>query len=176
MPIFAKDERWQLYVPSGVTVARIILTPLFLDLLLANRLLAATGLFVLLGFSDMLDGYLARRLNAETSFGAYLDVAADFLLVFSAFFAFVIKGVYPYWLLLLISAMFLQFVLSSSSKPTFDPLGKYYGAFLFIAIGLTLMLPDLALTYALLLIILAVTLVSLTSRWLYFLRQRRNLN
>ncbi|MCG6873429.1 MAG: CDP-diacylglycerol--glycerol-3-phosphate 3-phosphatidyltransferase [Gammaproteobacteria bacterium] len=43
-----------------------------------------TGMFVLAAVTDWLDGYLARRLNASSAFGAFLDPVADKLMVSSA--------------------------------------------------------------------------------------------
>jgi cardiolipin synthase (CMP-forming) len=71
----------------GVTVLRLLLLPLFLWLILdgaqsdfAIRWMAV-GVFLLMAFTDMLDGYLARRLNQATRLGRLLDPLADKLLI-----------------------------------------------------------------------------------------------
>jgi len=46
--------------------------------------LAATGLFIAAALTDWLDGYLARRLNQTSAFGAFLDPVADKLMVTAA--------------------------------------------------------------------------------------------
>jgi len=48
---------------------------------LANKNLVATVMFVLFAATDWLDGYLARKLNQTSSFGAFLDPVADKFLV-----------------------------------------------------------------------------------------------
>ncbi|WP_137895730.1 CDP-diacylglycerol--glycerol-3-phosphate 3-phosphatidyltransferase [Ramlibacter sp. 2FC] len=73
-------------IPTLMTWARIVAIPLivgvfYLPLDQATRNLTATVLFVLFALTDWLDGYLARRLNQTSSFGAFLDPVADKFLV-----------------------------------------------------------------------------------------------
>ncbi|MDA8363675.1 MAG: CDP-diacylglycerol--glycerol-3-phosphate 3-phosphatidyltransferase [Gammaproteobacteria bacterium] len=73
--------------PNVLTLLRIVLIPVFI---LAYYLPyswappAATVLFVLAALTDWLDGYLARRLDQMSAFGAFLDPVADKLMVVSA--------------------------------------------------------------------------------------------
>jgi CDP-diacylglycerol--glycerol-3-phosphate 3-phosphatidyltransferase len=69
-----------------MTWARIVAIPLivgvfYLPLDMASRNLIATVMFVVFAATDWLDGYLARRLNQVSSFGAFLDPVADKFLV-----------------------------------------------------------------------------------------------
>ncbi|MCP4388609.1 MAG: CDP-diacylglycerol--glycerol-3-phosphate 3-phosphatidyltransferase [Gammaproteobacteria bacterium] len=71
-------------LPTAVTLFRIALIPLFvlvfyLPFSWAN--IAATAIFALASFSDWVDGYLARSMQLESSFGAFLDPVADKLMV-----------------------------------------------------------------------------------------------
>ena len=74
-------------LPNIITLARILLVPIFVLIYLlpgsATYLFAAI-LFALAAATDWLDGYLARRLNQTTPFGAFLDPVADKLIVVSA--------------------------------------------------------------------------------------------
>jgi CDP-diacylglycerol--glycerol-3-phosphate 3-phosphatidyltransferase len=74
-------------LPNIITLARILLVPVFVVIYLwpgeSTYLIAAT-LFALAAATDWLDGYLARRLNQTTPFGAFLDPVADKLIVVSA--------------------------------------------------------------------------------------------
>jgi len=77
-------------------------------------------------------------------------------------------------MLLLIGAMFLQFILTSGlRRPVCDPVGKYYGVFLFAAIGVTLALPDFAVCYTLLISILGLIVASVASRSVFLLNMER---
>ena len=78
-----------LTLPTLLTWARIVAIPLivgvfYLDLTPAHQNLLATVLFVVVALTDWLDGYLARKLNQTSSFGAFLDPVADKLMVCSA--------------------------------------------------------------------------------------------
>jgi len=73
-------------IPTIVTWARIAAIPLivgvfYLPIEPASRNLAATLMFVAFASTDWLDGYLARKLNQASSFGAFLDPVADKFLV-----------------------------------------------------------------------------------------------
>jgi cardiolipin synthase (CMP-forming) len=76
-------------LPTLFTWARIVAIPLivgvfYLDLTPEHKNLFATVLFVLVALTDWLDGYLARKLNQTSSFGAFLDPVADKILVCAA--------------------------------------------------------------------------------------------
>jgi len=74
-------------LPNILTLARILLIPFFLIVYLVpgpGTYLTAAVLFGLAAFTDWLDGYLARRLDQTTPFGAFLDPVADKLIVVSA--------------------------------------------------------------------------------------------
>jgi CDP-diacylglycerol--glycerol-3-phosphate 3-phosphatidyltransferase len=74
-------------LPNILTLARILLIPVFLIAYFLPRpgtYMIAAILFGLAAFTDWLDGYLARRLNQTTPFGAFLDPVADKLIVVCA--------------------------------------------------------------------------------------------
>ena len=74
----------QVTLPTAITLFRIGLIPLFvlvfyLPFSWAN--IVATAIFAVASFSDWVDGYLARSMQLESSFGAFLDPVADKLMV-----------------------------------------------------------------------------------------------
>jgi cardiolipin synthase len=96
-------------LPTLLTWARILAIPLIvgvfsLDWPMATRNLVTTVLFVVVALTDWADGYLARKMNLTSSFGAFLDPVADKFLVCAsllilvqldrvgAFVAFIIIG------------------------------------------------------------------------------------
>lgn len=73
-------------IPTLMTWARIVAIPLILGVFYlpiepATRNLVATIMFVVFAATDWLDGYLARKLNQVSAFGAFLDPVADKFLV-----------------------------------------------------------------------------------------------
>jgi CDP-diacylglycerol---serine O-phosphatidyltransferase len=79
-------------IPNLVTAIRVILVPFFIYLVLQpsqTSHLFAFALFVLASLTDLVDGYLARRLNQETELGKFLDPLADKCLALGAFITFI---------------------------------------------------------------------------------------
>lgn len=166
----ALRRRQGIWLACGLSVLRLAAAPALWLAVSHNLMTWAVGLFLLASVTDLLDGYLARRLVACTVLGAYLDASADLLVVLAALGAFARRGLYPLWSLYLIAFMFAQFVLTSRlGRPIYDPLGKYLGAFLFVVVGITLVLPEPVVCRVLLFGIVAICLLSLRSRALYLL-------
>ncbi|MDX8053244.1 CDP-alcohol phosphatidyltransferase family protein [Lentzea sp. BCCO 10_0798] len=92
-----------LTIPNLLSVLRLAGVPLFLYLLLGPRE-DGWALLILMfaGFSDWLDGKLARWLNQMSNLGALLDPAADRLYVFCTLLAFVIRDIVPLWVALVL--------------------------------------------------------------------------
>jgi len=87
-------------IPNLFTWLRIILIPVFVavfylsDQSLSPHLknLISTGVFLLAALTDWLDGYLARKLDQTSAFGAFLDPVADKLMVAAALIILVKLG------------------------------------------------------------------------------------
>jgi cardiolipin synthase len=91
-------SRASLTVPNLITLARILLTPLFIILLIQGRYYKALIVFLLAGLSDLADGLVARIWHQKSPLGAYLDPLADKLLMSSSFVTLSISHVIPPWL------------------------------------------------------------------------------
>ena len=71
-------------IPNLITVLRVLLIPIFILLFYLPyswSYMAASTVFAIAAATDWLDGYLARRLEQSTPFGAFLDPVADKLMV-----------------------------------------------------------------------------------------------
>ncbi|MGH8166510.1 MAG: CDP-alcohol phosphatidyltransferase family protein, partial [Woeseiaceae bacterium] len=78
--------RW---LPNAISLFRIALVLPILLLIVQGRFEPALVLFFVAGFSDGVDGYLAKRFNWHTRLGALLDPIADKLLVAGTFLTLV---------------------------------------------------------------------------------------
>ncbi len=86
-----------LTIPTIMTWTRIVAIPLivgvfYLPLDSATRNWVATVMFVVFAATDWLDGYLARKLNQTSAFGAFLDPVADKILVCASLLVLVHLG------------------------------------------------------------------------------------
>lgn len=87
-----------LTVPNLITLVRLACIPVFLWLLFGLReQTAAAILLALLGATDWVDGYVARRFNQVSTFGKVLDPTADRLLVGTAVISVLAYGAVPLW-------------------------------------------------------------------------------
>ncbi|EKE72438.1 CDP-alcohol phosphatidyltransferase [Oceanibaculum indicum P24] len=92
-----------LYVlPNLISLARIGIVPVVIWALLDGSGDLALWLFLLAGVSDAVDGYLARRFNARTEFGGYIDPIADKALLMSVYVTLGYLGSLPNWLVILV--------------------------------------------------------------------------
>ena len=93
--------RW---LPNAISLLRIALVvPILLSIVRGNFGLALL-LFFVAGFSDGLDGYLAKRFDWHTRLGALLDPLADKLLVAGTFITLAYSGYIPVWLATIVVA------------------------------------------------------------------------
>jgi len=89
-------------LPNLLTAARILLIPLFVGLLLYEEHATAAIVFCGAGFTDLLDGMLARHMKSFTRLGAFLDPMADKLLSVSSFVTLAVKGPIPVWFVVIV--------------------------------------------------------------------------
>ena len=86
------------WLPNAISLLRIALIAPILLLILDGSFGWALALFLLAGFSDGLDGYLAKRFDWHTRLGALLDPVADKLLVAGLFITLAYTQDIPVWL------------------------------------------------------------------------------
>ncbi|MGA3215048.1 MAG: CDP-alcohol phosphatidyltransferase family protein [Acidimicrobiales bacterium] len=88
-----------LTVPNAISLARILLLGLFCWLLIGpDQRITATVVLMVVGVTDFLDGYLARRFHQVSTLGKVLDPIADRLVLVTAVLAITVYGAVPVWL------------------------------------------------------------------------------
>jgi len=169
---FITEKRVKTFVPYGVALLRAFFAPLLFYTFINEFRIWTIFLFLFACFTDYFDGYLVRKLDiiSPSSLEAYLDATADFIIILTLFLAFVLKQMYPFWILILIGIFFLQFVITSGLKsPVYDPVGKYTGLFFFAVIIVTLLFPQSIVYNALLICIIGFTAISVSSRSVFLI-------
>lgn len=86
------------WLPNAISMLRIVLVAPILLLTVNGDYDLALVLFFVAGFSDGIDGYLAKRFSWHTRFGALLDPVADKLLVGGLFVTLAYLQLVPVWL------------------------------------------------------------------------------
>lgn len=87
-------------IPNLITIGRIFLVPVVVWAIISGNFMLAFWLFCLAGVSDAIDGYLAKRLDDKSEFGAYLDPLADKALLMSIYVTLGIAGSLPLWIVI----------------------------------------------------------------------------
>jgi Phosphatidylglycerophosphate synthase len=152
-------------IPNIITAARFILAAAFLMLLNCSTdyririlyIMPLTLIFAAICTTDFIDGKIARKLNAVSTLGAFMDVAADLFYIISAFVCLNIKGAVPIWFTLLIIFNFVVFQISSyiiksycsgiSTTFVFDYFGRISAVLFYIIPGLVIISEGLFKTY-----------------------------
>jgi len=102
-------------IPNLITLLRIALLPLLIGLLLQQMHQQALLLFLLMGLSDGIDGWLARRYQWQSRLGALLDPIADKLLLLSCYLTAGWLAWLPWWLVALVLGRDLLIVAGAAS-------------------------------------------------------------
>lgn len=91
-------------LPNQLTMARIIMVPVFMTLMLMGFEIPALIVFAIASITDFLDGYIARKKNLVSSFGKIMDPLADKLLSFGALVCFIQMDIVSVWAPMIIIA------------------------------------------------------------------------
>src|SRR3954471_11847494 len=104
-----------LTIPNVLSMIRLLLVPVFAVLIVLEYDWAAVAVLMFSGFSDYLDGTLARRWRQVTRIGQMLDPLADRLYILTTLLGLAYRDVVPWWLVLLLIARDLSTILFLAS-------------------------------------------------------------
>src|SRR5271168_5152970 len=85
-------------LPNFITLARMLMTPLAVMMIISQRFFPAFLIFILAGVSDAIDGFIAKRFALRSELGAYLDPLADKALLISIYVSLAIYAGLPAWI------------------------------------------------------------------------------
>ncbi len=108
-----EDKLRPLTLPNFLTLLRMAMVPFFVIAVFELDFRLAIWIFAVAGFTDVLDGFLARHMQMRSRIGAYLDPIADKMLIIVSYIVLTIPQgqsvVIPLWLTIL--ALFRDFVI-----------------------------------------------------------------
>ena len=84
---------FRLFIPNALTLLRLFVLPLLIWSFNQGIAFAVYALFLFSIGSDFADGYISRRMGANSKFGASLDSAVDFLFIGGMYLTFVLGGI-----------------------------------------------------------------------------------
>lgn len=100
-------------IPNILTVIRLFMVPLFWWMYFKNP--AYGGIvFIAACVTDVVDGFLARKLDAITKFGMLVDPLADKMMQISAVVCLFISGIFPQWIVTVLVMKELIMIISAS--------------------------------------------------------------
>jgi len=97
-------------IPNLISLGRLLLVPVIVAMITAERWTEVFVLFVIAGLSDALDGWIAKTFDLRTDLGAYLDPLADKALLVSIYVALAIVSEVPPWLAILVVSRDLMII------------------------------------------------------------------
>jgi len=140
------------YIPNIITVARIIMSFLFIHTIVGQFVYGQDLkvnliiLFLAICCSDLLDGRIARKTKSVSIIGAKLDVFADLLYIIISYITLINIKILPLWFLGFICFKFTEFIITSKFMKrnnkslenafVFDKVGRIVSATFFIIPGL----------------------------------------
>ena len=140
-----------LNLPNFLTLLRILTIPVFLEFLSYRFFWEALLVFAIGGFTDFLDGFVARWMNQQTALGAYLDPVADKLLIITSFVMLGSMGGIPIWLvivvvtrdlLLLLGYVVIYFLVEERLQVKPTAIGKWSTTFQLLTLAVALVTLD----------------------------------
>jgi cardiolipin synthase (CMP-forming) len=99
---------------NELTILRLVFVPVFAILVVDRRDIAALVVLGSAAISDAADGFVARRLNQQSSLGIALDPIADKVLMTTAFLVLSFRGVLPWWLTIVVISRDVGILLTAS--------------------------------------------------------------
>ena len=192
--------KFKFNTPNLLSLARIVLIPLLLYLLYVKSWVLALVLFSVASFTDLLDGWSARKLKQESEFGIFIDPLADKMLVISVLAALMVLDpyleIFDFWMIAVIVGRdvlitFMRYLaIRRGQTLRTSQFGKFKTAFQMMAIVIIIMIyivrtrgiyiTHRSLPYWIMIVVTVLTALSglryLFTNWRLFLPEKKNGN
>ena len=102
-------------IPNALTLFRLFLIPAFVLIFFSgtdHNLMYSTTIFLVAGFTDVLDGYIARKYNLITKWGIVMDPLADKLMLTTVLACLVVGKYIPLWILIIVAAKEVSMIIA----------------------------------------------------------------
>ena len=155
------------YVPNILTIIRFLLIPVIIISIFQGNYILGIVFFTLSGFTDILDGFIARKFNLISNFGKLMDPLADKLTQISVLTSLVWAVIIPIWILIIVVLKELIMVMGASFLYGKDVVvySKWYGklatVLFYLAIVVSLIVKQFNITGLLYYLDLAIYCVAL---------------
>ena len=134
------------HIPNILTIIRFLLIPLIIFYIFTGNYILAFVFFTISGFTDIADGFIARRFNLISNFGKLMDPLADKLTQIATIASLVFTNIIPIWILLIV--LLKEFIMICGASFLYGKdvvvYSKWYGklatVLFFIAIVVSLLL------------------------------------
>ena len=170
-------------LPNSLTVLRMLLVPVFLFFFfvnMENSITIAFGIVFLAGFTDFLDGFIARKCRLVTKFGTAMDPLADKIMLAAVMISLTIKQMIPIWILAVVLAKELTMILGAfvlhSHHEIVIPANKY-GKLATIAFYVAIITVAFHVTFYMVFMLLFVmfTIIAFWTYWNNYRKVRKDL-
>lgn len=155
------------YVPNILTIIRFLLIPVIIISIFQGNYILGIVFFTLSGFTDILDGFIARKFNLISNFGKLMDPLEDKLTQISVLTSLVWADIIPIWILIIVVLKELIMVMGASFLYGKDVVvySKWYGklatVLFYLAIVVSLIVKQFNITGLLYYLDLAIYCVAL---------------
>lgn len=137
-------------LPNIITFLRFLILPFYVYFLINNKLLIAAIFYAIAALSDILDGYIARKLNQSSNLGKIIDPLADKLIVIISLIYLGYKNIFSLWgviILLLKELLMLLVGLYFLSKKIEIISSRIYGKVAMVLISIAILMALLKIPF-----------------------------
>lgn len=167
------------HIPNILTVFRLFLVFPLVMFAMQKQYLYSVFVLILSGFTDILDGFIARKYNLISDFGKLMDPFADKLVQISILVVLTIQGIFPVWVLCIVGAKELMMILGATFLYEKDTVvsSSWYGKLATVVFYIAMILAMLNFKHYIYFIYIAIalTLFALVMYFNKFMRKKKYL-